>query len=865
MPEVDPIRKKKLGELIERMGKGFDENLLDPLVDSIVNDPEDAPLPSEGKAKAKKIKFQVIKVNDTGQGDTLSAFFGAKIGESFSMAAEARRKDPNKIKKGNAYYLKKALGFQFGGDLVNRTRGTFSKDPTDVQDPALGRSGRFSAQVQPSYDIQQGPLQAETDNTNVIDKAFSNLIVRFDALLDTKDKKNEAVQLGLDLTNEVTEETKDEVKNSNKVKKEAIKVQEDFIRFEADQKDTAQVAKREFDTEQTLDPTDLLSYDNSREDEDSSEEDDEGGERRSPLDFALDLLDGGSILGGRSARIGRRGFARGIKRTALRLGGKKLAQRGLVKGGASVAAKVISGISGKAIVGFLRPIFKRIPIVGGLIDFVVSLALGESLGRAAAKAIGATLGGALGTLIPIPGVGTIAGGILGDLVGGAIYDAVTGGGSNSQKTKAAQESAVDEAKSSSDATDDAPPEKLASGGFIAGEAGPEYKIDLSSSIGRDAVESVSEVNNSALAGLPFVLGITDTVVSKSGPSAKPVKNFISQEIGPLERLFGIARFNVQSFIGRGTEAIQSAAQKIGLVGGNKGSNSVDSQETMNGSPSTTPVTGIPLGEGDTATGKQLHSGLVSRGFSKEEAAAIVGNLWAESGFNTGARNPTSGAYGLMQWLGGRYDRLQTYAAEKGKAASDLELQLDYIAWELKGGNPYETAQFKRGMAYGPSVADKTRGFAYEVERAGAGELQSSMSKRVGAAQSVFNAEGTSPPPAATPAAPSATQVPEGHIGPVMPQEPPVSPITTSNGVTTGISSPSPEQQAPVPTSPNLLIMAEQAKGVAIQPIYIQGSSQVLGYKGSQQGFEGKNKTTYYDGSGFITTLDSLKSRRLQLN
>ena len=44
MPEVDPKRKKNLQELIDRMEKGFDENLLDPLVESVVNEP-DKPLP----------------------------------------------------------------------------------------------------------------------------------------------------------------------------------------------------------------------------------------------------------------------------------------------------------------------------------------------------------------------------------------------------------------------------------------------------------------------------------------------------------------------------------------------------------------------------------------------------------------------------------------------------------------------------------------------------------------------------------------------------------------------------------------------------------------------------------------------------
>ena len=73
-----------------------------------------------------------------------------------------------------------------------------------------------------------------------------------------------------------------------------------------------------------------------------------------------------------------------------------------------------------------RGLFKRIPVLGPLIDFVFSLAMGEPLGRAAAKSIGAGIGMALGTLIPIPFAGSILGGVLGDIVGGALYDTVKG-------------------------------------------------------------------------------------------------------------------------------------------------------------------------------------------------------------------------------------------------------------------------------------------------------------------------------------------------------------------------------------------------------------------------------------------------------
>lgn len=67
-------------------------------------------------------------------------------------------------------------------------------------------------------------------------------------------------------------------------------------------------------------------------------------------------------------------------------------------------------------------LFTRVPVVGGLISFAISMMMGEKIGRAAARAVGSTAGAALGTLIPFPGVGTILGGFLGDIVGGGLYD-----------------------------------------------------------------------------------------------------------------------------------------------------------------------------------------------------------------------------------------------------------------------------------------------------------------------------------------------------------------------------------------------------------------------------------------------------------
>lgn len=99
------------------------------------------------------------------------------------------------------------------------------------------------------------------------------------------------------------------------------------------------------------------------------------------------------------------------------------------KGGAKTALRTI------------RPLLKRLPIIGALIDFGLSVAMGEDPGRAAFKAIGAGLlgsvGAAVGSVVPIAGnlIGGIVGGIAGDAIGGALYDMFFGGKKPSPKGK----------------------------------------------------------------------------------------------------------------------------------------------------------------------------------------------------------------------------------------------------------------------------------------------------------------------------------------------------------------------------------------------------------------------------------------------
>jgi hypothetical protein len=112
-------------------------------------------------------------------------------------------------------------------------------------------------------------------------------------------------------------------------------------------------------------------------------------------------------------------------------------------GGKPKAKITTGGATNRVLLSQVRPFLKRIPlpVIGALIDFGLSVALGENPGRAAFRAIGAGLlgavGAAAGTVVPVVGnlIGGLVGGYAGDSIGGILYDMFFNGKKPTQKQK----------------------------------------------------------------------------------------------------------------------------------------------------------------------------------------------------------------------------------------------------------------------------------------------------------------------------------------------------------------------------------------------------------------------------------------------
>ena len=76
----------------------------------------------------------------------------------------------------------------------------------------------------------------------------------------------------------------------------------------------------------------------------------------------------------------------------------------------------------------------------------------------------------------------------------------------------------------------------------------------------------------------------------------------------------------------------------------------------------------------------------SKGLTDKQTAGVMGSLWGESNhFQPDLIEAGSGiGYGIAQWSFGRRTNLENYAKERGKPASDLGVQLNFLWQELEG-------------------------------------------------------------------------------------------------------------------------------------------------------------------------------------
>jgi MYXO-CTERM domain-containing protein len=133
---------------------------------------------------------------------------------------------------------------------------------------------------------------------------------------------------------------------------------------------------------------------------------------------------------------------------------------------------------------------------------------------------------------------------------------------------------------------------------------------------------------------------------------------------------------------------------------------------------------------------------VGKGLTSFQAAGIVGNLDQESGVDPTAVQPCGPGRGIAQWsVGGRWDtdagdNATWYAGTEGMSVLSLQLQLDFIWFELTTFPGYGLAALQATT----NVTDAT--IAFETDFEGCGDCD--QSQRIAYAENVLAAFGASP-------------------------------------------------------------------------------------------------------------------------
>jgi len=134
-----------------------------------------------------------------------------------------------------------------------------------------------------------------------------------------------------------------------------------------------------------------------------------------------------------------------------------------------------------------------------------------------------------------------------------------------------------------------------------------------------------------------------------------------------------------------------------------------------------------------------YSYLINKGLSPIAAAGIVGNLQAESGFDTTVigKADTKGSIGIAQWHSSRKQGLIDFAKDTNRSYDSLDTQLDYLLEEL---NSPAYAKALQGVNSAKNPGEAAVAFMNHFERPAEWAKRQSVGKRVGVAASVYSGE-----------------------------------------------------------------------------------------------------------------------------
>jgi len=141
----------------------------------------------------------------------------------------------------------------------------------------------------------------------------------------------------------------------------------------------------------------------------------------------------------------------------------------------------------------------------------------------------------------------------------------------------------------------------------------------------------------------------------------------------------------------------------------------------------------------SATLQTIFQALINGGMTSVQAAAVMGNMYAESSFDSNKHEIGNDiGYGLVQWSFGRRTKLEAFAKQKGVPNSDLAMQMEFLLNEYNSS--YKSTLSGTPFSNSPDVAKATESWMTIFEAplyAPANDPAALNSKRIPAALKIY--------------------------------------------------------------------------------------------------------------------------------